>query len=192
MADWPVAGPAILEVGVNAIVCVRDGFLGGVVAGLGRAIRAGPRWERRGTLVDALYWGGLALLALALIGFGTALVSKGAVWLRVIVGIAFPALVWSVVEVLRTGDEALVDGAFGAVAAELLAAIDVPRCLPHVRLGQPERREVDALPWLRGRRGSEPPAPLQAALAEPAVAVVDQHTSKVPVGMRHKHGWFCH
>jgi len=80
----------------------------------------------QGTLVDALYWGGLALLAIALVGFGMGLVSKSAMWLRLIVGVAFPALVWSVLEVLRTGDEALVDGAFGAVVV-VIAVIEASR-----------------------------------------------------------------
>jgi hypothetical protein len=67
---------------------------------------------------DALRWPGLVLLAVALAGSGAALVSSSAVWLRVIVAVAFPVLVWSVVEVLHdSGDDSLVDALVGAAVA---------------------------------------------------------------------------
>ncbi|MGH3306696.1 MAG: hypothetical protein ACRDOX_03320 [Nocardioides sp.] len=71
-----------------------------------------------GGTVDALYWAGLALLFVALFGLGTALVNKGAVWLQVIVGIAFPLLVWSVVEVVHSaGDPVVIDAVVGILIA---------------------------------------------------------------------------
>ncbi len=71
-----------------------------------------------GGTVDALYWAGLALLFVALFGLGTALVNKGAVWLQVIVGIAFPLLVWSVVEVVHSaGDPVVIDAVVGVLIA---------------------------------------------------------------------------
>jgi hypothetical protein len=71
-------------------------------------------------LVDVAYWVGLLLLAVALAGFGTDLVSKGAVWLRAIVAVAFPALVWSVLEAVDPGIEpSVVDGLAGLVVLVL-------------------------------------------------------------------------
>jgi hypothetical protein len=73
--------------------------------------------EAGGTgLLDALHWAGLVLLAVAMVGFGAGLVSSSAGWLRVIVGVAFPALVWSVLEVFRpVADTEVVDGVFGVL-----------------------------------------------------------------------------
>jgi hypothetical protein len=71
-----------------------------------------------GAVIDALHWAGLVLLFIALFGLGTTLVSKGAVWLQGIVGIAFPLLVWSVVEVVhRAGDPVLIDAVVGVLIA---------------------------------------------------------------------------
>jgi uncharacterized membrane protein YjjP (DUF1212 family) len=84
-----------------------------------------------------LYWAGLALLFVALFGLGAALVSKGAVWLEVIVGIAFPLLVWSVVEVIHSaGDPVLID----AVVGVLIAAFGL------VALGRSGRGRGDSKP----------------------------------------------
>ena len=60
-------------------------------------------------LHDALHWAGLVLLGCAMVGFGASLVSRSALWLRVIVGIAFPALVWSVLEVFHPAGDPEVD-----------------------------------------------------------------------------------
>lgn len=66
----------------------------------------------------ALEWVGLVLLAVAMAGFGAALVSSSAVWLRVIVALALPLLVWSVVAVFHeSGDDALIDAVFGGAVA---------------------------------------------------------------------------
>jgi hypothetical protein len=71
-----------------------------------------------GAMGDALQWAGLLLLFVGMFGLGAALVSKGAVWLQVIVGVAFPLLVWSVVEVLHaSGDGVMIDAVAGAVIA---------------------------------------------------------------------------
>ena len=76
---------------------------------------------------DLLHWGGLVLLGLAMVGFGASLVSRSALWLRVIVGIAFPALVWSVLETIHpAGDPETIDGIFGGVVA-LLSVIGLAR-----------------------------------------------------------------
>lgn len=62
-------------------------------------------------------WAGLGLLALALAVVGAGLVSRSAVWLRLIVAVALPALVWSVYSVVHGDGEAVaLDGALGAVA----------------------------------------------------------------------------
>lgn len=69
-----------------------------------------------GTPADLLRWTGLVLLAVALAGLGAGLVGKSEVWLQAIVAVAFPLLVWSVLEVLHpAGDPEVIDGVFGAV-----------------------------------------------------------------------------
>jgi hypothetical protein len=71
-----------------------------------------------GAVGDLLQWVGLLLLFVGLFGLGTALVNKGAIWLQVIVGIAFPLLVWSVVEVLHaSGDPVVLNAVAGVVIA---------------------------------------------------------------------------
>ena len=83
-----------------------------------------------GTPSDLLRWAGLVLLAVALAALGASLVSRSALWLRVIVGVAFPLLVWSVLEVLHpAGDPEAVDGVFGALAA-VVAAVGLLRSRP--------------------------------------------------------------
>ncbi len=65
----------------------------------------------------AAHWAGVVLLALALAVVGAGLVSRSAVWLRLIVAVAFPALMWSVYAVVRgTGDSVVLDGVVGAIA----------------------------------------------------------------------------
>ncbi len=69
-----------------------------------------------GAAGDLLYWAGLVLLAVALAGFGAGLVSASATWLRAIVAVAFPLLVWSVLEVTDPGtDVALLDALLGLI-----------------------------------------------------------------------------
>jgi hypothetical protein len=69
------------------------------------------------TWTDTVYWVGLGLLGLALACAGGGLVSRSAVWLRLIVALAFPLLVWSVYAVVKGDDDAVVlDGVLGTVA----------------------------------------------------------------------------
>ncbi len=86
----------------------------GVLGGgcwVARWVADDPTWGVRA------HWAGLGLLALALAVVGAGLVSRSALWLRVIVAVAFPALVWSVYTVVRgSGDGLALDGAVGAVA----------------------------------------------------------------------------
>jgi hypothetical protein len=70
-----------------------------------------------GVVVDALTWAGLILLGIATLGAGASLVSRSAVWLRVLVAVCFAALVGSVVELLTESyDDLVVYAGFGAVA----------------------------------------------------------------------------
>ena len=69
-----------------------------------------------GVMADVLQWAGLLLLFVGMFGLGTALVGKGEVWLQVIVGVAFPLLVWSVVEVLHaSGDPVAINAVAGVL-----------------------------------------------------------------------------
>lgn len=78
-------------------------------------------------LLDVLQWAGLALLGVSLAGYGAGLVSRSAVWLRVIVAVAFPLLVWSVLEVFRdAGDPVLVDAVVGG-GVLLVSAVGLAR-----------------------------------------------------------------
>lgn len=62
----------------------------------------------------ALYWAGLGLLGVVLLDLGTGLVGKSVLWLRAIVAIAVPLLVWSMLEAIDPGvDASLVDAVFG-------------------------------------------------------------------------------
>ncbi len=66
---------------------------------------------------DGAHWAGLGLLGIALAGVGAGLVSSSAIWLRVIVAIAFPLLVWSVYSIINgSGDDLRLDGILGVVA----------------------------------------------------------------------------
>ena len=66
--------------------------------------------------IDAAHWGGLALIAISLVGLGAELVD--AMWLRAIVAICASLLVWSVLEVLRGGlPDRWVVGGFGLLLA---------------------------------------------------------------------------
>jgi hypothetical protein len=75
------------------------------------------RWLLEPAWADALATTGLVLLGLALAGTGAGLVSRSAVWLRVLVAVAFPLLVWSVYAVVKGDSEGLLlDGVLGVVA----------------------------------------------------------------------------
>ncbi|GGO78975.1 hypothetical protein [Nocardioides deserti] len=67
-----------------------------------------------GAAADATYWLGLVALAVSLAAYGAALVKVA--WLQVVVALALPVLVWSVLEVLRgDGDGLVVDAVVGLV-----------------------------------------------------------------------------
>ena len=96
------------------VLAAAAGLLGGVcwvvrwVADLAGDV---PGWA------DGAHWAGLALLGVALAGVGVGLVSRSAVWLRAIVAIAVPLLVWSVYSVIKgSGDDLRLDGILGIVA----------------------------------------------------------------------------
>jgi hypothetical protein len=79
-------------------------------------------YDAASSAANALYWGGAALILVALVGLGAGLVS-GAPRLRLIVGLCVPLLVWSIVEVLRaeTSDD-IVDGGLGLALTLICAA----------------------------------------------------------------------
>lgn len=93
------------------------GVLGGlcwVVPWVAEVGGSTPGWS------GALHWAGLGLLAASLAVVGAGLVSSSAPWLRVLVGVAVPLLVWSLYSVLRGGAGALVlDGMIGVLAVGL-------------------------------------------------------------------------
>lgn len=97
--------------------------IAGVVGGLcwlGQA--AVNKYDAAAAAVNALYWGGSALILVALVGLGAGLVS-GAAWLRLVVGLCFPLLVWSILEVLHAEtSDSIVDGGFGLGLALICAA----------------------------------------------------------------------
>jgi hypothetical protein len=67
--------------------------------------------------LQVLEWAGFVLLGVAAAVAGAALVSKSALPLRLLVAVAFPLLVWSVLELLRDeGPDQTVDALFGAAA----------------------------------------------------------------------------
>ena len=92
--------------------------LAGLVGGLAWiTVLVFDRASGRGVVVDALAWIGLFLLVIATLGAGASLVSRSAVWLRVLVAVCFAALAGSVLELLSESyDDLVVYAVFGAVA----------------------------------------------------------------------------
>ena len=83
------------------------------------------------SILSLLYWVGLLLLFAAMASMGAGLVS--ATWLRAIVAVAYPLLVWSVLEVLHpVGNPYAIDGFFGLLAAVIagVAMAKAPRERP--------------------------------------------------------------
>lgn len=103
--------------------------LAGVIGGLCWLVQAAiNQYDAAGAVVDALYWGGAALIAVALVGMGASLVSAAPA-LRVLVGLCVPVLVFSILAAVRDGNENVVDGGFGLIltlicAAQLLGGTD--------------------------------------------------------------------
>jgi ammonia channel protein AmtB len=103
--------------GMNRRTVVLLAALVGGLSWVGRWLAGGT-----GVLPDLLEWVGLVLLAVAVAGLGAGLVSSSALWLQGIVGVAFPLLVWSVIEVLSdSSDGVAVHGVAGVLA--ILAAV---------------------------------------------------------------------
>ena len=92
--------------------------LAGLVGGLAWiTVLVFDRASGRGVVVDALAWIGLFLLVIATLGAGASLVSRSAVWLRVLVAVCFAARAGSVLELLSESyDDLVVYAVFGAVA----------------------------------------------------------------------------
>jgi hypothetical protein len=84
------------------------------------------------SLIDALHWGGMALLALALLGIGADLVT-GLVALRVVVALCLVLLAWAVLEFLHSQyDDRWVDGVLGLLMAlYCVAGLAYRRRHPH-------------------------------------------------------------
>jgi len=78
---------------------------------------------------EVLGYAGFVLLGIAAAAAGAALVSSSAPPLRVFVAVAFPLLVWSVLEIARdAGPDRSIDGGFGAagVVVALVAFLTRP------------------------------------------------------------------
>jgi hypothetical protein len=94
---------------------------------------------------------GLVLLGLALAGVGAGLVSRSATWLRLIVAVAFPLLVWSVYVVVRGEGEGIgLDGVLGA-AAVLWSAASLVVARRHRDAEEPPAPDVRRRPGSHAR-----------------------------------------
>jgi ABC-type multidrug transport system permease subunit len=111
MTSTPPTTRAAASAAVGAEVA---GVLGGL-CWLARAVLDGTGGPA--SVVDGLFWGGLALVVVALLGIGAALVS-GIAALRVLVAVCLTALAWSLLAFLH-GQYA--DTPVDAVAGTLLA-----------------------------------------------------------------------
>jgi hypothetical protein len=105
---------------VTATTLVR---LAGIVGGLCWVVRAVlDTGNGSAGAIDALHYGGLALLAIALLGIGAGLAS-GLVALRVVVAICLLVLAWAVVSFLHTQySDRVVDGVLGGLMVVYCAA----------------------------------------------------------------------
>jgi hypothetical protein len=107
MADWP-------PVGLRSLARLA-GLIGGLCWLAAAALDGANASD---SLVNAVHWGGLALIAIALVGIGFGLVNTRVWWLAVIVGICLPALVWAVLEwAHEQWADRYVDGTFGVLLA---------------------------------------------------------------------------
>jgi hypothetical protein len=104
--------------------------LGAVVGGLcWIAELLAERAGAPGGVLTLLMWAGLVLMTVAFLGAGVNLVRIGNHWLELVVGVATPTLVWSVVWAFKGGDADpyVVDGVFGALAAVYGVAVILRR-----------------------------------------------------------------
>jgi hypothetical protein len=99
------------------------GPVAGLLGGLCWVIRwVGDLAGGAGGWGDSFRWAGIGLLAIALAVVGAALVSRSAVWLRLLVAVAFPLLVGSLYSVVRGGGDAVaLEGVIGLLAVVLAA-----------------------------------------------------------------------
>jgi hypothetical protein len=98
---------------VTASTLVRIAGIGGGLCWIARAIL--DTGDGPAGVIDALHYGGLALLVISLLGIGAGLVS-GIVALRVVVAICLVALAWAVVSFLHTQySDRAVDGILGGL-----------------------------------------------------------------------------
>lgn len=96
---------------------------------------------------DLADWAGRVLLSIAMIGAGVRLVSQAPIWLRLIAGLGFGLLGWSVLAVLTDGFASRpIEAAAGAVAVVVAGVMMSRRPPPPER---PERARAGAR-----RRGS--------------------------------------
>ena len=98
--------------------------LAGIAGGVAWVVRAFVGEEP-----EILYWVGVALLAAWLAGSGASLVKKGTWWLRLIVAVALPLLVWSIYAAVRPATDALLlDAVCGclAIVAAVLVLVFAP------------------------------------------------------------------
>ena len=97
--------------------------LAGVAGGLCWLAQAAVNgYDAAENAVNALYWGGGVLILVALVGMGAGLVS-GAPWLRLVVGLCVPLLVWSILSILHAeAPDSVVDGGFGLALALICSA----------------------------------------------------------------------
>jgi hypothetical protein len=107
---------------VTAPILVRIAGLVGGLCWVGRAVLDTGAFSAG--VIDALHYGGLALMVIALLGMGAELVS-GLVALRVVVAICLVALAWAIVSFLHQQySDRVVDGILGGLfAAYCLAGI---------------------------------------------------------------------
>jgi hypothetical protein len=116
VADWrQQSGGRTRTPALEGLIALRllaclTALAGGSVLAVARLVAGVP---------DALFWVGLALIAVALAGAGAGLVKSGAGWLRIVVGLAFPALVLSLYSAFRPADPEIVDVVAGVVAVVL-------------------------------------------------------------------------
>ncbi|MXG89993.1 hypothetical protein [Nocardioides flavescens] len=131
------------------------GILGGL-CWLARAVLDGT--GAPAPAVDGLYWGGLALLAVALLAIGAGLVS-GIATLRVLVAVCLGVMAWSLLEFLRGQyADARVDAVAGVVVA-LGCAAGVARRRPTApATAAPATPAAPAASGHRARRGPSSPA----------------------------------
>jgi len=98
---------------VTATTLVRIAGIVGGLCWIARAIL--DSGDAPAGLIDALHYGGLALLVIALLGIGAGLVS-GLIALRVVVAVCLVALAWAVVSFLHTEySDRAVDGILGGL-----------------------------------------------------------------------------